>query len=241
MAPTGVHDQIADLGRVLGVWAHPDDEAYLSAGVMALVAEAGGHITCVTATRGERGTPDPQNCTPERLATLRERELAESLAILGVADHRWLEHADGECHTVPEAEGAAQVASIIAEVRPDTVITFGPDGMTGHADHIAVGRWATAASRAAVHRPRVLHAAVDDALFAEMGHELDQFEIYGPEGPPRATLAGAALRLGLPEQTLDQKFAALSAQASQTDSLIADMGPDRYRRWLSIEAFVEAW
>ena len=47
------------LGVVLGIWAHPDDEAYLSAGLMALARRAGNRVVCVTMTPGEHGTDDP--------------------------------------------------------------------------------------------------------------------------------------------------------------------------------------
>ena len=77
-------DDVAELGTVLGVWAHPDDEAYLSAGLMALARDNGQRVVCVTATRGELGTPDPAAWPPDRLAAERTRELACSLAILGV-------------------------------------------------------------------------------------------------------------------------------------------------------------
>ena len=42
--------------RLLGIWAHPDDEAYLSAGLMARVVASGGSVTVLAATRGEKGT-----------------------------------------------------------------------------------------------------------------------------------------------------------------------------------------
>ena len=47
----------AELGTVLGVWAHPDDEAFLTAGLMAAARENRQRVVCVTATLGERGTP----------------------------------------------------------------------------------------------------------------------------------------------------------------------------------------
>ena len=65
---------------LLGVWAHPDDEAYLSAGLMAEFRRRGDRVVVVTATLGERGTSDPVAWPPERLAVLRERELRSSLA-----------------------------------------------------------------------------------------------------------------------------------------------------------------
>ena len=74
----------ADLGTLLGVWAHPDDEAYLCAGLMAAARDAGHRVVSVTATLGEHGTGDPERWPPERLAPLRAAELAAALDVLGV-------------------------------------------------------------------------------------------------------------------------------------------------------------
>ena len=49
------HRALPDLGTVLGVWAHPDDETYLTAGLMAQTVRRGDRVICVTATRGEEG------------------------------------------------------------------------------------------------------------------------------------------------------------------------------------------
>ncbi len=72
--------------RLLGVWAHPDDEAYLSAGLMARVVAAGGHVTVITATRGEKGTSDPADYDQDHFGAMREYELRRSLSTLGVHD-----------------------------------------------------------------------------------------------------------------------------------------------------------
>jgi LmbE family N-acetylglucosaminyl deacetylase len=94
---------IRSLGTILSIWAHPDDEAYLCGGIMAMAAEAGSHVVCVTATRGELGVTDPTRWPPEQLAAIREAELAESLRILGVTEHRWSDYLDGGCAVVGEA------------------------------------------------------------------------------------------------------------------------------------------
>jgi LmbE family N-acetylglucosaminyl deacetylase len=60
VGPGPVAEVVAGLGTIVGVWAHPDDEAYLSGGLMAAAGDAGSRVVCVTATRGERGTPDPE-------------------------------------------------------------------------------------------------------------------------------------------------------------------------------------
>jgi LmbE family N-acetylglucosaminyl deacetylase len=91
----------AQLGTVLGVWAHPDDEAFLTAGLMAAARDAGNRVVCVTATLGERGTSDPAVWPPKRLAAVRERELRASLAALDVTEHHVLGFADGTRSSTP--------------------------------------------------------------------------------------------------------------------------------------------
>src|SRR5689334_4399649 len=129
---------VAELGTIVGIWAHPDDEAYLSGGLMALARDNGQRVVCVTATRGELGTPDPAAWPPDRLAAERTRELANCLAVLGVGEHHWLGYGDGECAGVDPDAAAARLGDLIGDVRPDTVLTFGPDGITGHPDHCTV-------------------------------------------------------------------------------------------------------
>src|SRR5205823_11206740 len=131
----------------LGVWAHPDDESYLSAGLMQRVAARGGRVVCVTATNGERGTDDPQQWPAARLARLRATELAAALGALGAEPPRLLGLPDGGCQRIDGSLPTAAIAAAISEVRPDAIVTFGPDGMTGHPDHIAVSAWTTAAVR----------------------------------------------------------------------------------------------
>ena len=101
---------VAELGTILGIWAHPDDEAYLSGGLMAMARDNGQRVVCVTATRGELGTPDPVAWPPDRLAAERTREMARCLAVLGVREHHWLGYRDGECAAAdPDARGRAAV------------------------------------------------------------------------------------------------------------------------------------
>jgi len=230
-------NDVAELGTIVGVWAHPDDEAYLSAGLMTTAIAAGNRVVCVTATRGERGTSDPQSWPPARLARLRERELAASLAALGVTEHRWLDYDDGRCDRVNDIVAVPSIEAILTDVDADTVVTFGPDGITGHPDHIAVGRWATeAADRIGV--TTVLHATTT-ASWAERFAEVHRrFSVFGPDGPPETPEPELALALDLSSHLLDRKIAALRAQASQTAELREQMGESTYRRWWASECFV---
>ena len=131
----------ATTGRtLLGVWAHPDDEAYLSAGLMLEYTARGDRVVIVTATLGDHGTDDPVSWPPRRLAACRHGELRRSLATLGVQEYHLLGFEDGTCDT---RDGTDAIARHIVDIRPDVIVTFGPDGMTGHLDHRAVSRWTT--------------------------------------------------------------------------------------------------
>src|SRR3954453_23547084 len=136
---------IARLGTVLGVWAHPDDEAFLSAGLMALVRDAGNRVVCVVATDGGLGTEQPDLWPPAKLTAVRAREHVASLAAVGVDALVRFEYGDGACAAVPLDEAVGRLLEVIDEVQPDTIVTFGPDGMTEHPDHQAVSGWAAVA------------------------------------------------------------------------------------------------
>src|SRR5688500_12111289 len=69
--PMNAVPTISALGTILGVWAHPDDEAYLTAGLMALARRQGNDVVVATATLGEHGTDDPAAWPPARLADRR--------------------------------------------------------------------------------------------------------------------------------------------------------------------------
>lgn len=229
---------IAELGTILGVWAHPDDEAYLSGGLMAAARDAGNRVAVVTATRGEAGTADPANWPPHRLARVREAELHASLAALGVTEHRFLDHVDGTLPDVDMAGPIARIADIIAEVRPDTILTFGPDGLTGHSDHRRVSTWATVACEVAAPGARLLYAAMTAEHVDRWRHVHDRFNIFmDPDLPLRLPADRVALRVDLDGAQVDRKLVALRAQASQTTGLIAAMGEDDYRGWIATETF----
>lgn len=233
-------DDVGKLGTILGVWAHPDDEAYLSGGLMALARDAGQRVVCVTATRGERGTDAPVRWPPDRLAAERTAELTRCLEILGVAEHHWLDYRDGECATVPAAGAVARLSELIDLVRPDTVVTFGPDGNTGHPDHRAVGGWAAAAfDRAAAPGTRLLRSAVTEEWAGRWSAVNDRFQVFAPGYPVTYAESDLAVHLTLGPEVVARKVRALTAQTTQTAGLIAAMGAAAYAAWVADEAFVE--
>lgn len=228
-------------GTLLGVWAHPDDEAFLSAALMAHAVDAGERVVVATATRGEQGTSDPRRWPPHRLGPLRERELERSLAVLGVRDHRWLGHHDGTLLDVPRGQAVEQVAALIEEVRPDTVVTFGPDGMTGHRDHRTVCAWVGAAWRATGRSSRLWFATLTPSFHATWGGLNDEVGLwFDGATPPVTPEEDLAAQLVCDEALSRRKYDALLAHASQMDGLVARVGQETFRRWWAVESFVEA-
>jgi LmbE family N-acetylglucosaminyl deacetylase len=237
---TGSVAEPKDIGVLLGVWAHPDDEVYLSAGLMAAVRRAGQRVVVATATKGELGTDDPGTFPPERVSFIRAREAAAALAELGVMEHRWLGHRDG---TLPDrrARGVQQVKALIDEVRPDTIVTFGPEGMTGHADHRAVSEWVTTAWNESGRPSRLWYATLTPEFHHAWGSLNDEVGLwFDGSKPPSDASDELAFELRCDEELLNRKFAALSAHASQTSVLIDLVGTARYRQWWSAEYFVDA-
>ena len=136
--------------RLLGLFAHPDDESRIVGGTLAKYASEGAKVSLVVATRGEEGScGEPPLCTPEDLPQVRERELREACALLGVAELTILEYRDGTLATVDRSELISRLVAAIRRVRPHVILTFGPEGRTLHPDHIAIYEAATAAFRLA--------------------------------------------------------------------------------------------
>ena len=220
---------LRSLGNVLMVWAHPDDETYLVGGLSAALTDAGQRVVCLTATRGEAGG------SAADLAEIRTAELDVALAMLGVDEHRWLDYPDGGCAVVDDITAATRIRAVVDEVRPDTVVTFGPDGFTGHPDHQAVSRWVDLA--VASYDVRLLHAvAREHPVDPSLDEDFGVFELGRPRVVPDDELA---VLLPLDDALLDRKVAALLAQESQTAELVQAVGLARFRAWVATEALAE--
>ena len=143
---------------ILFILAHPDDESFGNAGILSWAAANGIRVGLVCATRGEVGEiSDPSLGTPETLGAVRERELRTAMATAGVDALRLLPYRDsGMAGTPPnddprslvQASREAVLADVVFHIRdlqPQIVVTFGPDGVYGHPDHIRIGEIATEA------------------------------------------------------------------------------------------------
>lgn len=238
---TATTTDIAELGTILSIWAHPDDETYLAGGVMAAARDNGQRVVCVTATLGEHGTPDPGAWPPDRLGRLRRWEAAAAMAVLGVGDHRVLGLPDGALDR-HEGHGRAMVGRLLDEVRPDTILTFGPDGITFHPDHMAVHRWVTAEWARRGRLARLLYATSTAQHLARFGQLYDEWGVYmTDERPTGARCDELAVHLELDGVEVDRKLAALAAMTSQTGTVMATLDRTTYTASVAEEAFVDAF
>lgn len=135
---------------LLAVFAHPDDESFGCGGTLAKYASLGCRVQLVTATRGEAGEiAEGVRASKAGLAEIRERELRCACQALGIPPPLLLGYIDGQLTIVHQGQAVARLVRLIRELRPQVVLTFGPDGVYGHYDHIAVHRWVTIAIKLA--------------------------------------------------------------------------------------------
>lgn len=133
--------------KLMGVLAHPDDESLATGGVLAKYAAEGVETYLLTATRGERGWWGRAEDNPglTELGRIREAELRAAARALGLREVVLLDYIDGELDQADPIEAAVKIAAQLRRVRPDVVITFDPDGVYGHPDHIAISQLTMAA------------------------------------------------------------------------------------------------
>lgn len=138
--------------RLLGVFAHPDDEIFCAGGTLARYVERGAEAMVVSATRGQAGQiRDGARATRRTLAQVREQELRAACALLGVHHVDCWDYADGTLRD-HDQQLRSEVLALLEGFRPDVVITFGDDGAYGHPDHVAISRATSGAFLEAVDR-----------------------------------------------------------------------------------------
>lgn len=129
---------------LLAVYAHPDDESFVPGGTIARYAFEGIKVTLVCATRGEEGMlGEPPLADRASIGKCREKELLGSCRVLGVNRTCFLDFIDSKLGTYPHPDVEGRIVEIIRTVKPQVVITFGPEGITGHPDHAAISHFTT--------------------------------------------------------------------------------------------------
>jgi LmbE family N-acetylglucosaminyl deacetylase len=237
--------------RVACVFAHPDDETFGVGGSLALHAQDEVELTVILATSGEAGRiADASLATRETLASVREAEDLASWRALGLdPDVRFLRHPDGGLNATPRGELVAEVRAVLEDVAPEVVVTFGPDGITGHDDHVAIGAIATEAfgalrtSSGGAAFSRLLHNAIAQSTLDRLNELLrgrglepmDPAEPFMPRGVPDAAIGARVDASSVYERKLE------AIRCHKTQDELEDVPFDLWPEMLSIESFVVAW
>jgi LmbE family N-acetylglucosaminyl deacetylase len=251
---------------LLGVFAHPDDEAAGFSGSLLKYGEEGVKTAVVCATRGEAGQiSDPALATPETLGAVREQELRTAMRIVGVGDVTFLDYRDGTLFQVDKDEAIGRIVRQMRRLRPQVIVTFDANGGYGHRDHIAVHRFTVAAFHRSgdptcypeqltdgleAYAPQKLYAmAFPRSVMRKMRRELEQQGQDLRPGGDQATIPLEEMGtpddlittvITLTEQQIEAKLGVSMAHRTQMSpqSPIEGQRPQAYLEWISTERFV---
>jgi len=216
---------------LLVVFAHPDDETFRSGGTLALLVRSGVRVHLLTATRGEAGSyGDPPLCAPEELAVRREVELRCACAALGLEPPRFLGYADGHLADADAEALIVQILTAIGETGAQTLLSFGPEGLSGHPDHIGIGHCAAEAYR----RDEDVAALYTVAVPVSLADALDLRQLQAVPDADIALAVDVSAVWAL-------KMAAIRCHVTQMAASPMLQAPvDRQRRFFGTEHFVRA-
>lgn len=144
--PSPTHHNAKTL-KLLAVLAHPDDESMGMGGTLAYYSAEGVSTHLITATRGEKGwfgVPE-EDPGPFGMGAIRQAELLNAAHMLGLQSVDFLNFIDGELAQADVHEATAHIVRLVRSIRPQVVVTFGPEGDYGHPDHIAISQLTTGA------------------------------------------------------------------------------------------------
>jgi LmbE family N-acetylglucosaminyl deacetylase len=211
----------------VSIHAHPDDQEFTVAGLLARWVQAGCEVISVIVTDGAAGSNDPtrdDSFKPE-MTRLREVEQSSANAVIGVRETVFLRYPDGTLE--PTLELRRDLTRVIRKYKPEAVVTGDPQGVfygngyINHPDH-------RAAAQAALYA--VFPSSETRLIFSDLlkeglePHKVKRLYVHGSEHSDTWVDISA---------TLDIKIAALKKHVSQ----LLDWDPEKMiREWAAEEA-----
>ncbi len=243
---------------LLAIFAHPDDEAFGTGGTLTKYARQGVEVHLVAATLGEAGrVANPAVKVDCPLGAWREQELRCACECYGLAGLHLLGYMDGQTTVVPQSGAVYKIVTLLRRLKPQVVISFGPEGIYGHYDHLAVHRWATAAVELAGQAdcwgkagpPHQVAKFYHRAMFEEQVAQIEEINgssfvlIDGVPFPFSGYPAEKITTVIDVSEYAQAKLAGIRCHASQLRPEIpylrADFDPSR-QPWFNQEAFILA-
>jgi LmbE family N-acetylglucosaminyl deacetylase len=211
----------------MSIHAHPDDQEFTVAGLLAHWAQAGCEVISVIVTSGEAGSNEPSKdeSYKKELARLREIEQSEANAVIGIRETVFLRYPDGELE--PTLDLRRDLTRVIRQYKPEAVVTGDPQGVfygngyINHPDH-------RAAAQAALYAvfPSSETRLIFTGLLKEGSepHKVKRLYVHGSEKSD--TWVDISSTIGV-------KISALKKHASQ----LGDWDPEKMiREWSAEEA-----
>ena len=205
--------------------AHPDDEAIFTGGTMALLAQSDVRVVLVTATRGERGISRFALPAGEQVADRREAETRRAAAVFGAVETVFLgwedsgmlgdpgNDAPGVFWRAPVDQAAAALAAVCSRYEARALVTYDPNGIYGHPDHVQVHRVGAAAA---------ILAGVEAVYETTVDHEYLHFvDTHLVEGVVAPVTRAERARIGLPTAAITTSIDVRSALASKRAAMAA--------------------
>jgi len=218
--------------KILAVFAHPDDESYGPAGTLAKASRNGNIVSLLTLTRGESGTVGiSKNFSDDELAQIRHREVLQAAKILGIQRVQIHNLSDNKLQDTPNEEGVDIIKKEINRFKPDSVITYHENGISGHPDHLAVTNWTVEAAKSIPQSPSIFLYGFD-RLQTSMITFQKLFPIANHEITHRINVANY----------IDQKIAAIRCHKTQ-ESVWHQFEKQKidFKKFAEWDVFVQKW
>jgi LmbE family N-acetylglucosaminyl deacetylase len=228
---------------VLLIGTHPDDITYSVAGFAAKLRRLRYRVIEIVVTNGDGGSQDEARWPSHRIAQIRQEELLAANKILRIKTI-FLNFLEGQL-PVRKAELTAQLRRLIERFQPVLVITYGPDGLTGHKGHGDTSDCATLAfDQAGLSHASLWYIAKTEEWHTHVRPILDEYaQAIFPSEHPFAELRHLVLDLRLSARHLADKLRAMRAHHSQLtmlDASLESVGGIAVldKDWFGREAFV---
>jgi LmbE family N-acetylglucosaminyl deacetylase len=226
---------------LLAIFAHADDELVISP-LLAHYARTGVNVYVVIVTRGETWAPMTDITAGDQIATMRAKEASCAAQAMGIQEPILLGFDDNSLGERTQASWIVlkrvenEIIRLFAELQPDVVITWGPEGGYGHPDHRLVGAVVT----------QVVQQKVDGypAHLLYPSIPLEQMpEGTNPADLPWLPLAMEYLTVQVPYTDADMQAAtsAISCYTSQFTEDVIRLLPQQFQEVFQGNIYLRPW
>ncbi len=187
---------------VIGIFAHPDDEAFGPSGTLALLSkDSNVYLICATNGDAATGKSDPN------LGKIRQEELEASANVLGIKEVFFLNYPDGELRNNIYHEVAGKIKAIVDKLNPEVIITQEPRGISGHIDHVFISMVSSFVFEKSPDTKEIWYKVIDE----KERELLKDYYIYFPPGYKKSEIN----KVVDVSSVMDQKIRAISQHVSQ--------------------------